>query len=123
MFTKFELVKLYTYCKESLEAEIGNSLPSVPIVYNATLQYSEIYSYEMPKFEYQGSDELLIFDMVYFKEMKTYDRHSLISSLSSSFTDLSPVLSSIDSNASKSEPLLHIVFRFLYFYYVILGKV
>ena len=89
------------------------------------MKFEELYMMNQPPIDssVENVKELLRLDMIYSGDRKSYDRVSLIGQLSATMKDLYPVLSNMESVIAKSEPLYHLIFRYLYYFYVDLGKV
>ena len=110
-------MKLNAYARDSLAIDYHNyTLPALPT--QNGLVYSPFDVYEFDKPDYIKSTNIsknLEFELKYVQVAT--DRLALIGDLTRCFRNLVPLIKYVDSPVSISEPIFHIGFSFMNFYY------
>ena len=111
-------MKLNTYTRDSVANDFHNyALPSLPTEHGRIYSPCEVYEYAKPSIDENitDSEKLIAFELKYVQA--TMERSTLVGNLTRCFMNLVPLIKNADSPVSVSEPMFHIVFSFVYFYY------
>ena len=103
--------------RDSVDSDFIYSIPALPTTNGRIISPVEVYNYNIPVFnDKSDADNLSKFEVENVSQ-NSQDRQTLIKNLTNCFKQLTPVLIRSDSPASLKEPVYHLLFSSIFFFY------
>ena len=119
-FIRYELLHLYALLTEAIDIDCVFAIPALPLRFDQLVKPTELYYLKLPDSDVQDYCSLYrLGELLKFSADGTEytdSRNKVLQGLATSIKDISPFLMSNDSIVSKIEPLLFLLYRFLYLY-------
>ena len=113
------------YVKISLDTDFLFAFLALPTTFNKIITPEELFYHNVPNVDSSGYNLLDIFkyEKSFSGVYSFQEKQAVVLKLSNCMKQLIPALLKMETAASRNEPVMHIMFRYMYFFYVNLGNV